>query len=178
MPLCVFLLERHEHIKILKSSCQMSSNSAFTRSLAQQNPTHSVALPREPPTNISIFFKSLASSALGACGGLWGPVGAGGGSGGNSGPSWLLIALIGAAHRPSAPRRAPIGWGRRIRRCSPLIEAQGGEKVINLQLKHSDRQRQDPRKANDFDLFGCKNTRSCTDDAVTPVCCSVCAFSP
>lgn len=104
-----------------------------------------------------------------------------------------LRAPIGGLCHPSARERAPIGCRRRIRRCPPLIEAQGGEKVINLHPSPLEitltlwQTTTSPLKANEFDLFGCKNTRNRTEDAVTPRalitrrrvspwCCSVCAL--
>lgn len=82
-------------------------------------------------------------------------------------------ASIGRALRPSAGSPAPIGCGRRARRCRRLIEAQGGEReVINphpspirnhlTTLTDSSK----PLKANEFDLLGCKNTRNRTEDAM------------
>lgn len=53
----------------------------------------------------------------------------------------------------------------------PLIEARGGEKVINLHPSPLEitltlwQTTTSPLKANEFDLFGCKNGRNRTEDA-------------
>lgn len=119
--------------------------------------------------NISIFFKKpfqnlRPDSGPGGCSG--GRRERGGG-GCQSDP----CAPIGHARRPSAQRRARIGERRRIRRCSSLIEAQGGEKVINLRpsrwnhLNTQTRQRQVAPESKCLIYLGCKNTRSRTEDA-------------
>lgn len=160
----------------------ISSKFFFLRTLAHSR----AGLPPAGLWNIPIFLKPLfGSSGLGT-----GTEKEGRASGSGLFPG-CLCAPIGRARRPSARGRAPIGCGRRIRRCPPLIEARGGEKVINLHPSPLEitltlwQTTTSPLKANEFDLFGCKNTRNRTEDAVTPVCwylrvspwcCSVCTL--
>lgn len=122
------------------------------------------------------WFKPLLPSDSGPGGCSGGRRGRGGGGGG--GRRCGSCPPIGPARRPSAQRRAPIGGGRGNRRCSLLIEAQGGEKVINLHpsrwnhLNTQTRQRQvSPWKQMSLIYSGCKTNRSRTEDAPTPARC-------
>lgn len=136
----------------------------------ERSPALSEALSPAGLWNISIFFHFIpplcGSRGLGTRTVRRGWVGVG--------SPGCLCAPIGRPCHPSARERAPIGCRRRIRRCPPLIEAQGGEKVINLHPSPFEitltlwQTTTSPLKANEFDLFGCKNTRNRTEDAVTP----------